>query len=306
MSRSPGFTTHLVAFFLLLIGASATIPVVQKAQEYRDARDQYARDLAITERLLNPEEWIGDSGEIPYLADIETRKAAIGDLRRSGMLRATLLGASFLVILLGWLVAFRQKEKRSHRVIGVSMIALLCLGAGLTIPMLEIAAFDSQFSIDDLPIRTKIFGAHVSITYSHEFPGDLYFFYQSKSALQLIGTLLRQQNWVVGWSLFLFSVLFPLTKTSITWLAAARPSLIDRTWFQRVVLTLGKWSMADVFVVAVFLGFLAFGNMQVGVPTQSQVLPGLYFFLGYCVLSVGISQSLTGSQERNSDTSNSH
>jgi hypothetical protein len=293
MSRSPDFVTHLIAFVLLFIGALTTVPVVQKAQAYRDARDAYAKDLAITQRLLNPEEWIGDADDIPYLANIEERQSEINQLRRSSLVRAGLLGTSFLVILLGWLAAFRQKEYHRHRVIGVSAVALLCLGAGLTIPMLEIAAFEHQFRIDDLPIRTKLFGADISVNYSHEFPGDLYFFYQSKSALQLIATLLRQQNWVVGISLILFSAIFPLAKTGITWLAAARPALIDRTWFQRVVLTLGKWSMADVFVVAVFLGFLAFGNMQVGIPTKSQVLPGLYFFLGYCLLSVGSSQFLT-------------
>lgn len=291
MVKSPGLTIHGIAIILLLLGVLATVPVVQKAQEYRDTRDAYAKDLAITKRLLNPEEWVGDPAGIPYLANMEERQSEISQLRYASLVRAALLGVSFLVLLLGWLIAFRQKEYGSHRVIGVSMVALLCLGAGLTIPMLEIAAFERQFRIEDLPIRTTLFGTNISVNYSREFPGDLYFFYQSKSALQLIGTLLRQQNWVVGLSLILFSVLFPLAKTSITWLAAARPALIQRKWFQRVVLTLGKWSMADVFVVAVFLGFLAFGNMQVGVPTQSQVLPGLYFFLGYCVLSVGVSQS---------------
>jgi len=293
MSRSPDFTIHLIAFVLLLFGALATIPVVQKAQEYRDARDLYAQDMTFSQRLLNPEEWIGHSGNISYLANVEARQSNINELRRTSLGRAFLLGVFFLILLMGWLIAFRQKGLRNYRVIGVSMVALLCLGAGLTIPMLEIAAFEHQFRIDDLPIRTKLFGADISVNYSHEFPGDLYFFYQSKSALQLIATLLRQQNWVVGISLILFSAIFPLAKTGITWLAAARPALIDRTWFQRIVLTLGKWSMADVFVVAVFLGFLAFGNMQVGIPTKSQVLPGLYFFLGYCLLSVGSSQFLT-------------
>jgi uncharacterized membrane protein len=292
MFKSPGPAIHGIAIVFLILGILTTVPVVQRAQEYRDARNAYAQDLAITQRLLNPDEWIGNPEDIPYLADQHERKLQISHLRSQSLIRAGMLGATFLLLLLGWLIAFRQKGKGTHRVIGVSMVALLCLGAGLTIPMLEIAAYEHQFSIDDLPIRTKIFGANISVNYSHEFPGDLYFFYQSKSALQLISTLLRQQNWVVGFSLILFSVLFPLAKTGITWIAAARPALIDRRWFQRVVLTLGKWSMADVFVVAVFLGFLAFGNMQVGVPTESQVLPGLYFFLGYCVLSVGLSQSL--------------
>jgi uncharacterized paraquat-inducible protein A len=67
--------------------------------------------------------------------------------------------------------------------------------------------------------------------------------------------------------------------------------LLVPKWYQRRSLRWfleygGKWSMADVFVVAVFLAFLAFSNMQVGIPTESRVLIGLYFFLGYCLLSL--------------------
>ncbi|MCB0611508.1 MAG: paraquat-inducible protein A, partial [Lewinella sp.] len=61
-----------------------------------------------------------------------------------------------------------------------------------------------------------------------------------------------------------------------------------------LMLRAGKWSMADVFVVAVFLAFLAFNNMQAGIETQSRILPGMYFFMAYVLIAVGVSSLMTG------------
>ena len=66
---------------------------------------------------------------------------------------------------------------------------------------------------------------------------------------------------------------------------ALRPASGNRT-LSFFVEKSGKWSMADVFVVAVFLAYLAFSNIQSGIQTESNTLPGLYFFLSYCLLSI--------------------
>ena len=53
-----------------------------------------------------------------------------------------------------------------------------------------------------------------------------------------------------------------------------------------VVNKIGKWSMADVFVAGVFLAYFSFSNMNVGVETSAKTLIGLYFFLGFVILSI--------------------
>ena len=62
--------------------------------------------------------------------------------------------------------------------------------------------------------------------------------------------------------ILLFSVIVPLTKSAlVTWAVFAR----DKMKRQRVlnfVETIGKWSMADVFVVALFITFLAAAATQ--------------------------------------------
>ena len=77
----------------------------------------------------------------------------------------------------------------------------------------------------------------------------------------------------------------------------------------KIVNLIGKWSMADVFVIGVFLAFLATENqvqenrfqvealgaqLEVGIVTRvtSTLGPGFYFFLGYCIFSIFWTQVL--------------
>ena len=59
--------------------------------------------------------------------------------------------------------------------------------------------------------------------------------------------------------------------------------------------TLSKWSMADVFVVGVFVAFLAANAIrkEAGLLSfQAELGLGFYCFLGYCILSILSSQIL--------------
>jgi uncharacterized paraquat-inducible protein A len=51
---------------------------------------------------------------------------------------------------------------------------------------------------------------------------------------------------------------------------------------------IGKWSMVDVFVVAVFLVYLT-GNK--GEISRAEVEMGLYYFLAYVIVSMLVSLS---------------
>jgi len=98
--------------------------------------------------------------------------------------------------------------------------------------------------------------------------------------------------------ILLFSVIVPLTKSAlVTWAVFAR----DKVARQRVldfVETIGKWSMADVFVVALFITFLAAAATQQAaagatpplVAFQATFGPGFYWFLGYCLVSLASQQ----------------
>ena len=69
----------------------------------------------------------------------------------------------------------------------------------------------------------------------------------------------------------------------------------------------GKWSMADVFVVAVFMSYIGFsgiisdqlsqlekikGQLNIFTTNHSELQQGFFFFAGFVLLSILISQTI--------------
>jgi len=68
----------------------------------------------------------------------------------------------------------------------------------------------------------------------------------------------------------------------LAWMASATGEIARRRRVLSVIDHIGKWSMTDVFVVAVLLAFLASGP---GGLTRASLGVGLYFFAGYAIAS---------------------
>jgi len=119
-----------------------------------------------------------------------------------------------------------------------------------------------------------------------EYLGDVVLSFESKGILGSIEKLFAGGNAPVALVILLFSVLLPSAKT----LALLFVSLFEyRPFAARVVRffkALGKWSMLDVFVVALLVVYLG-GNRQ-GV-SRSEIEIGLYFFAAYVFLSMAAS-----------------
>ena len=113
--------------------------------------------------------------------------------------------------------------------------------------------------------------------------GDAVFSYETKSVVDTIGKLLSAHEWIVGGAILLFSVIVPWSKTLLLMFVA----LVARSRFgHRAVVFfkhLGKWSMLDVFVVATLLVFL---SMRENGLSRASMGEGVYFFLGYVLLSI--------------------
>ncbi len=100
---------------------------------------------------------------------------------------------------------------------------------------------------------------------------------QSFSILSAVLHLFADRVYVLGVIVLLFSVLFPLWKISVLWLGFLElaQGRLPGTLFY-VAERLGKYSMVDVFVIALIIVALK------GLPGGSQVVlqPGLYCFIG--------------------------
>lgn len=139
------------------------------------------------------------------------------------------------------------------------------------------------------------------------------------SIIQTINELVDEQRLLVAVLLFLFSVCIPVVKTlSVVWAFVRRGTHAE----QRIlgfISTIGKWSMADVFVVAIFLAVLSTNqtetltqyqmtlfNFQLPIQVSSETLSslgtGFYYFVGYCILSLlGTQLSLHASTRKVTD-----
>lgn len=171
--------------------------------------------------------------------------------------------------------------------------AVLLLLTGLSLPMIDIEATISSFSF-------KLMGEPVEFK-------DQVLFFQSKSILQVVSLLIKNGGLglvLVAVLVFTFSVLIPVSKLILSVFTIARAEK-PRGWLHRfLVFKSGKWSMADVMVVAIFMSYIGFNgvinsqltqitasssNVQVFTTNNSVLQAGFYLFASYCILGLLLS-----------------
>jgi hypothetical protein len=128
---------------------------------------------------------------------------------------------------------------------------------------------------------------------------DVEVYRQTRSIIGSVRNLYEVGSPVPATLILLFSVIVPLTKAALVAWAffAASPERRDRTL--RFVVGIAKWSMADVFVVALFIAYLAAQATQAppGDPGAAPLVAftatlgaGFYFFAAYCLFSLASQQ----------------
>lgn len=201
------------------------------------------------------------SGYSRQVAELQTLKA-LQERHRQGaerMLLGFLLSAG-LAVLLGWWWR-RCWADAAYVLLWVSAIALL---VGLTAPILSISLRA------DLPVL-----------------GDTVLQFESKGVLSTLLALQAAGNTWLALLLGVFSVVLPVLKTLVTGLTLFAGTHAWSLKGLKLVQNIGKWSMADVFVVAILVAFFAHHE---GKLTGTEVQIGLYFFALYVVLSMLASQ----------------
>ncbi|ADV47325.1 paraquat-inducible protein A [Nitratifractor salsuginis] len=126
----------------------------------------------------------------------------------------------------------------------------------------------------------------VTVHKNVEYLGDVVLSFESKGILGSVAKLFHEGNWPIAGVILLFSVLLPALKT----LSLLFVSLYETRPFAakmvRFFKHLGKWSMLDVFVVALLLVFLTSRGTDV---SRAEAEIGIYFFLAYVILSLAAS-----------------
>ncbi len=155
------------------------------------------------------------------------------------------------IYLLLWFFVFKYNDLRKVMFFMSVALAITVLLVGLTSAMIEIDARISK-------IDFVLLGQHIKFT-------DQVIFYRSKSILQLVHILLstgKVDSIFVGILVLAFSILLPITK-----LISTEVYLFGKEkWRSNKVLhwlafKSGKWSMADVMVVAIFMAYVGFNGI---------------------------------------------
>jgi hypothetical protein len=95
--------------------------------------------------------------------------------------------------------------------------------------------------------------------------------------------------------ILLFSIIVPFTKSILVSWAVLQSNVERRRGTLFFVETIAKWSMADVFAVAVMITYLAAQASQSASGTaivvfQASFGTGFYWFTGYCLTSLFVQQ----------------
>jgi uncharacterized paraquat-inducible protein A len=126
---------------------------------------------------------------------------------------------------------------------------------------------------------------------------------KSLSLLQTIQELWQDDRILVAALIFAFSICIPATKFILLTTAYLKKNSNLEITIYRFISKIGKWSMADVFVVAIFLAVLSTNHAETATQQQLAVFgfkldfivssetlsalgPGFYYFTGYCLLSL--------------------
>lgn len=184
--------------------------------------------------------------------------------------RANLFAVIFFLITIVWLIFQFYISRKNNNLDRfwrhVLLVSIMCLFVGLIAPMMQMTASK------ELPVL-----------------GEVVFKYEAKSIFSTVQSLFSHGNIIIAALITLLSIFVPLLKMSVVGmnLFNVAPSLHKKA--HDLIHLLGKWSMADVFVVAILISIFALDTQDF---TRAGSDLGLYFFSAYCLLSLLVTNAV--------------
>lgn len=180
-----------------------------------------------------------------------------------------------------------QLEAKRYTLYVMEILLLILIGAFLT----DLRVFTFFGGLSALVVLYfGLFTPLLTVTIHKEFEyiGDVVLSFESKSLLGSVVKLWESGEIAVASVILLFSILIPLFKTlSLMFVAVVMQSTFAHG-IVKFFKSIGKWSMLDVFVVAVLLVYLTSSGSGV---SHAEIQVGLYFFLAYVIVSMLVSLS---------------
>lgn len=125
--------------------------------------------------------------------------------------------------------------------------------------------------------------------------GELQAYSSTRSILGTVDELARTGNLLVAFLVVFFSVVVPVFKMLLLLASLLASGTTVPRFLLNVNSRLSKWSMADVFVMALLVAFMAgsaSGKEGELLIMNAQLEVGFYYFLAYCVFSIAAGSVL--------------
>ena len=192
----------------------------------------------------------------------------------------------------------------SHRnklAFALSLISFLFFFPGIYLSMLTVSTKGSINA--EIPHVDKGFLGIPKVEGKDQKHISLNIFDTSRSTLKIVHDLWNRNNMFVASMIFLFSVIVPLIKETLIVFIFFNRNKQTRKKVYVFMEAIGKWSMCDVFIVAILLTYLSTGatqsenmkhvsmmgyqvNVDVLTGMHAQLQIGFWCFLTYCLLSL--------------------
>ncbi len=211
-----------------------------------------------------------------------------------------------MIFIFIWIIVRKRFHLHNQLFTSSVILALIILSAGLTAPMIEIDARIREMSF-------LLLGESLSFH-------DQIIFFQSKSIVDVVHVLIDTGKWdsiLVGFLILIFSIVFPLAKLIGSKLyMSANVKWNNNKIIQFFALKSGKWSMADVYVVAIFMAYIGFKGIldnqlsQLNIKTgslasistnETTLQPGFLLFICYVLWGLTLSFIMERSKQLKTD-----
>ncbi len=117
---------------------------------------------------------------------------------------------------------------------------------------------------------------------SAEYAGQEVFKYK-QSILEAVDTLYEGGYLLVAFLILFFSVMIPVFKGIVILWVFFFGEVNNKSSAHNFIFSIGRWSMADVFAVGVFIAYL---GSKASNMLDATLEVGFYYFTGYCIVSL--------------------
>jgi len=189
-------------------------------------------------------------------------------------------------------------DKKNILPVALLLLSFAVLIPGISKPLMTLTGTVDKAELVELgkelvathpDIMPMIGGMAVKLLDNLNVSGNVQAYEKTRSILGTVKELFESKNYLVSFLVMLFSVIIPLSKGLLLLTSLWIPEVRIKKRLVGIANVISKWSMADVFVVAVIVAYLAAnasGDMGEIFSMTATLGSGFYFFLTYCVLSI--------------------